>query len=350
MKRIRINVGYNERSNTLYYRDFKVVDTLPSVGDDYEDNGQITEIVELDKDPEQPTLEARDMDCYLVKYRMDDDTDQSEEDDDEDEEPEEYEDYIAISSTEPNHMEPVLIFDGVLPPTVEIASQILLDALKTEEGQKSQIEDSLAMYVENPEEDESLLETFFGITPEVYESVIRSVFIGSAQKTLLSVDGNAVLFEAQLGGLGIYMEVPYWWTRDKCLYIYSKNVDEDQLPPRTIHDLSPAVLDKIIGDALEMGETWFEEEMNPVWFDLISMKTDEVVSICQQITDICYQPFKDFMKSLGYTQAAFARRYYLPKRTVQDWCLGRTPCRAYLRLMFAELEGLLPHRKSKDND
>ena len=58
---IKIYTDCNEYTNTHYYRMFKVVDELPTVGDDYED-GTVTELKEVRKDigrlysdlPQQP--------------------------------------------------------------------------------------------------------------------------------------------------------------------------------------------------------------------------------------------------------------------------------------------------------
>lgn len=331
---IKINVSYSEHTNTLYYCSFQVVDKLPSVGEEYED-GVVAEIEEISKDPEQPNDEARDMDCYLVRYK--------------DEEGEENEGYLAISSTKPNHTEPVLVFDGLLPPSAEAASLLLTEAINSKEGARSVLADDLAPDLCRADEDECLLEAFFGITPEIYEEVVTSVFADPVKKKLVSADGRLVMFEADLNGIEIRMEVPYWQTKEDCLRIGTDLADamvkDGRFADRTIEDVPFPVLSEIIEGVMEVGETWFSEEGYPAWFGLISLNTDEVASICKYIIDICCKPFKELLKDLGYTQASFCRRYHFPKRTVQDWCMGVTPCRIYLRLMFAELEGLLPSHK-----
>lgn len=52
-------------------------------------------------------------------------------------------------------------------------------------------------------------------------------------------------------------------------------------------------------------------------------------------------PFADFLSALGMRQTDFARRFYIPLRTVQGWKLGERECPAYVRLMTAELIGFI---------
>ena len=181
---IKIYTSCNEYTNTHYYRNFKVVDKLPAVGDTYE-GGTVTELNEVQKDIEN-SGEAEDMDCYLVKYKDDED--------------EELEDYIAISHSKPNHMVTVLVYDFILPPTVETASQILEEAIK---GDNSPLSGNLESYIDCccVDEDESLIQSYFRITPEIYEEVVTAVLTQNyGRKDLCDLDGKKIRIEADMSG------------------------------------------------------------------------------------------------------------------------------------------------------
>lgn len=50
---------------------------------------------------------------------------------------------------------------------------------------------------------------------------------------------------------------------------------------------------------------------------------------------------KEIVAASGLSQAAFAERYCIPKRTVEDWCRGLMKCPLYTRLLLQRAEGLL---------
>lgn len=50
---------------------------------------------------------------------------------------------------------------------------------------------------------------------------------------------------------------------------------------------------------------------------------------------------KEIVAASGLSQAAFAERYCIPKRTVEDWCRGVAKCPLYTRLLLQRAEGLL---------
>lgn len=48
---------------------------------------------------------------------------------------------------------------------------------------------------------------------------------------------------------------------------------------------------------------------------------------------------KKIIEKAGTTQTAFAKRFGIPLRTVQSWCLGERECPTYLeKLLLAEVE------------
>ena len=72
MNTIKINVRCNEYSNTTYYKEFDVVEELPTIDllDDliqWKSSG-IYAVEEMQKDCEQPTFEADIAECYELKY------------------------------------------------------------------------------------------------------------------------------------------------------------------------------------------------------------------------------------------------------------------------------------------
>lgn len=67
----------------------------------------------------------------------------------------------------------------------------------------------------------------------------------------------------------------------------------------------------------------------------------ETVAQLRILWHVANDPFKGFLHLLGLNQSSCSRRFCIPLRTVQGWALdSRTPP-AYIRLMMAELTGLL---------
>lgn len=61
------------------------------------------------------------------------------------------------------------------------------------------------------------------------------------------------------------------------------------------------------------------------------------------IWDVVHMSFNELRARTGMTQTAFAERFCIPRRTVENWS-GRTSCPLYTKLMMADLLGLLPQR------
>lgn len=60
-----------------------------------------------------------------------------------------------------------------------------------------------------------------------------------------------------------------------------------------------------------------------------------------RIWDAAHMTARDMVYTAGPSQSAFATRYCIPRRTVEDWCRGlRTPP-DYVRLLLARDLGLL---------
>lgn len=61
----------------------------------------------------------------------------------------------------------------------------------------------------------------------------------------------------------------------------------------------------------------------------------------RQIYDAVNRPVRAIVTASGLSQAAFAERYCIPRRTVEDWCRGISQCPLYTRLLLQRAEGLL---------
>lgn len=56
---------------------------------------------------------------------------------------------------------------------------------------------------------------------------------------------------------------------------------------------------------------------------------------------VANDPFRDFLSSMGLSQTQCSQRFCIPLRTVQGWAGESRSCPLYVRLMMAELTGLV---------
>ncbi len=63
-----------------------------------------------------------------------------------------------------------------------------------------------------------------------------------------------------------------------------------------------------------------------------------------QLWKVANAPFRELLKLLGLSQTACTVRFCIPLRTVQSWTLGERACPSYIRLMMAELCGVITLR------
>ena len=59
-----------------------------------------------------------------------------------------------------------------------------------------------------------------------------------------------------------------------------------------------------------------------------------------QLWDAAHLTIRDIRAHTGLSQAAFAVRYCIPRRTVENWEAGDRQCADYVRLLLAEAAGL----------
>ena len=107
--------------------------------------------------------------------------------------------------------------------------------------------------------------------------------------------------------------------------------------------MTDKLFNKLWKDALEQPskEMYIGEYGYPDWFDEISQDPKEISETLCNIHDVAHITLKDIIKRASLTQAAFATKFCVPIRTVEDWCSGKNKCRDYDRLMFCKLLGIL---------
>lgn len=79
----------------------------------------------------------------------------------------------------------------------------------------------------------------------------------------------------------------------------------------------------------------------PEWFDEISPDAGEVARILGNIHDVAHMSIRDMLSKSGLTQQAFAYKFCVPLRTVENWATGKRNCADYDRLGFAERLGFI---------
>ena len=77
------------------------------------------------------------------------------------------------------------------------------------------------------------------------------------------------------------------------------------------------------------------------WMDEYGDDTDRLVSDMCNIYQVSHMTMLDLLSASGLTKAAFSRRFLIPLRTVENWVSGIRPCPIYVRLMIADLLGLV---------
>lgn len=77
------------------------------------------------------------------------------------------------------------------------------------------------------------------------------------------------------------------------------------------------------------------------WMDEYGDDTDHLVSDLRNIYQVSHMTMPDLLSASGLTKAAFSRRFLIPLRTVENWTSGIRPCPIYVRMMIADLLGLV---------
>lgn len=100
---------------------------------------------------------------------------------------------------------------------------------------------------------------------------------------------------------------------------------------------------KLWNDALEQPDKdmYIGEYGYPDYFNEISADVSEVVSILEQIHKTAHMSVRDIISFTGLSQAAFAIKFCIPLRTVEDWANSRRKCPDYLRLLICRQLGII---------
>lgn len=93
-----------------------------------------------------------------------------------------------------------------------------------------------------------------------------------------------------------------------------------------------AGMDAYVSD-LALSTIWGDAETA----EIPAGRIDQLRAIYQAVN----RPVRAIVTASGLSQAAFAERYCIPRRTVEDWCRGIAQCPLYTRLLLQRTEGLL---------
>ena len=85
--------------------------------------------------------------------------------------------------------------------------------------------------------------------------------------------------------------------------------------------------------ALALSSMWGDADGS----DIPAARIDQLRAIYTAV----HRPVRAIVTASGLSQAAFAERYCIPRRTVEDWCRGISQCPLYTRLLLQRSEGLL---------
>lgn len=81
--------------------------------------------------------------------------------------------------------------------------------------------------------------------------------------------------------------------------------------------------------------------LSSVWGDAPDADIPEDrIDTLQRLWDAAHLTIRDIRQHTGLSQAAFATRYCIPTRTLEDWERGVRSCPDYLRLLLAKDVGL----------
>lgn len=81
--------------------------------------------------------------------------------------------------------------------------------------------------------------------------------------------------------------------------------------------------------------------LSSVWDDTVSTEISaDRVNQLGQLWDTAHLTIKDIRTAIGLSQAAFAQRFCIPRRSIENWESGASTCPDYLRLLLALATGL----------
>lgn len=82
--------------------------------------------------------------------------------------------------------------------------------------------------------------------------------------------------------------------------------------------------------------------LSSIWGDAPEANIpQERINHLAQIWDAAHMNVKEICKEAKLTQAQFATKFCIPKRTVEDWCRGVSKCPDYTRLLIIKALNML---------
>lgn len=79
--------------------------------------------------------------------------------------------------------------------------------------------------------------------------------------------------------------------------------------------------------------------LSSAWDDTADIPAERI-AVLDGIWDAAHLTIRDIRQHTGLSQVAFATRYCIPRRTLEDWERGINTCPSYLRLLLAQDTGL----------
>lgn len=81
--------------------------------------------------------------------------------------------------------------------------------------------------------------------------------------------------------------------------------------------------------------------MSSIWGDTAEEDASAArIDALARLWDAAHLTICDIRAHTGLSQSAFAARYCIPKRTLEDWERGVRSCPDYLRLLLAQVTGI----------
>ena len=84
--------------------------------------------------------------------------------------------------------------------------------------------------------------------------------------------------------------------------------------------------------------------LSSIWDEGQDIPEDRIAEI-GDIWDVAHLTICDIRQHTGLSQAKFATRFCIPRRSVEDWESGARKCPDYLRLLLAQTVGLYNDRR-----
>lgn len=85
--------------------------------------------------------------------------------------------------------------------------------------------------------------------------------------------------------------------------------------------------------------------LSSIWDDDGQDIPEERIAEIGDIWDVAHLTICDIRQHTGLSQAKFAIRFCIPRRSIEDWESGARKCPDYLRLLLAQTVGLYNDRR-----